>query len=67
MGVPLHRLSLAEFLAWEAEQEDRSEYYCGEVFSIVGGRLGHSRVIANLARHLGNHLDGSPCQSSARA
>jgi len=62
MGVPLHRLSLAEFLAWEATQEGRHEYYRGEVFARVGGRRGHSRVIANLARHLGNHLDGTPCQ-----
>ena len=29
---------------------------------MVGGRRGHARIIANLVRHLGNHLDGSPCQ-----
>lgn len=62
MGVPRQRLSLTEFLAWEAEQEGRNEFHCGEVFAMVGGRRGHARVIANLVRHLGNHLDGSPCQ-----
>ena len=29
---------------------------------MVGGRRGHGRIIANLVRHLGNHLDGTPCQ-----
>jgi Uma2 family endonuclease len=62
MGVPMHRLSLAEYMAWEAEQEGRNEFCRGEVFAMVGGRRGHSRVIANLVRHLGNHLDGTPCQ-----
>lgn len=63
MGMPLHRLSLAEFLAWEAEQVERNEFWRGEVFAMVGAKRGHGRVIANLMRHLGNHLDGTPCQA----
>jgi Uma2 family endonuclease len=62
MGAPLHKLTLAEFLTWEASQKGRNEYHRGEVSAMVGGRRGHSRIIANLVRHLGNHLDGSPCQ-----
>lgn len=62
MGVALHKLSLAEFLTWEAEQDGRHEFHSGEAFAMVGGRRGHSRIIANLVRHLGNHLDGSSCQ-----
>lgn len=62
VGVPRQRLSLSEFLAWEAEQEGRNEFHRGEIFAMVGGRRGHARIIANLVRHLGNHLDGSPCQ-----
>ncbi len=62
MGVPLHKLSLSEFMAWEEKQEDRHEFHGGEVFAMVGGRRGHSRIIANLVRHLGNHLDATPCQ-----
>lgn len=62
MGVPLHKMSLAEYMAWEAQQAGRNEFYRGEVFAMVGGRRGHSRIIANLVRHLGNHLDASPCQ-----
>lgn len=62
MGMPLHKLSLAEFLAWEEAQAERFEFYRGETFNMVGGRRGHGRVVANLVRHLGNHLDGTSCQ-----
>ena len=63
MGVPLHRLSLAEYLAWENSQAERNEFWRGEVFAMVGGKRGHGRIIANLMRHLGNHLDSTPCQA----
>ena len=63
MGVPLHKLSIAEYLVWENAQAGRSEFFQGEVFAMVGGRRGHGRVVANLVRHLGNHLDSSPCQA----
>ncbi|WP_066337454.1 Uma2 family endonuclease [Azohydromonas lata] len=62
MAVPQHKLSLAEFLEWENAHSDRHEFHRGEVFAMVGGRRSHGRVVANLVRHLGNVLDGSPCQ-----
>lgn len=62
MRVPLQRKSLEEFLAWEARQETRHEFHRGEIFAMVGGRRGHGRIIANLVRHLGNHLANSTCQ-----
>lgn len=63
MRVPLQKLSLAEYLVWENEQLDRHEYCRGEIFAMVGGKRGHGRLVANLMRHLGNHLDESPCQA----
>jgi Uma2 family endonuclease len=62
MGTPVHKFTLDEFMVWEASQDNRNEFHRGEVFAMVGGRRGHNRIIANLVRHLGNHLDGSPCQ-----
>jgi Uma2 family endonuclease len=62
MGVPLRTQSIAEYLAWESEQAGRNEFWRGEVFAMVGGKRGHGRVIANLMRHIGNHLDDTPCQ-----
>jgi Uma2 family endonuclease len=62
MGMPLTRWSLAKYLAWENEQVERHEFHRGEVFAMVGGRRSHGRVVLNLARHLMDQLEGSPCQ-----
>jgi Uma2 family endonuclease len=62
MSGPAEKLSLADFLTWENQQVERNEFYRGEVFARVGARRAHGCVVANLARHLGNHLAGSPCQ-----
>ena len=62
MSVPREQLSLAAFLEWEDAQETRNEFHRGEVFAMVGARRAHGRVVSNLARHLGNALEGSPCQ-----
>lgn len=56
-------LTLQAFLAWENEQPGRHEFFRGEVFAMVGARRAHGCVVANLMRHLGNHLAGSPCRA----
>ncbi|NRF65559.1 Uma2 family endonuclease [Aquincola sp. S2] len=63
MGVPLRKLTIAEFLAWERDRPERNEFWRGDVYAMVGGKRGHGRVIANLMRHLGNQLDDTPCQA----
>jgi len=62
--MALHRqqLSLDEYLAWENQQPEKNEYCRGEVFAMVGARRAHGCVVANLSRHLGNHLAGTPCR-----
>lgn len=62
MAVPQTKWTLAEYLAWEEAQPERNEFHRGEVFAMAGARRTHERVVANLVRHLGNQLDGSPCQ-----
>jgi len=62
MGMPIQKMSMVEFLAWEAEQPERHEFFRGEVFAMVGGTARHNRVVLNLASRIGDHLDGSPCQ-----
>lgn len=62
MGVPLQKMSLVDFLAWEESQPQRHEFFRGETFAMVGGTARHNRVILNLARRIGDHLDGSSCQ-----
>jgi Uma2 family endonuclease len=62
MALVKQKMTLEEFLAWEDLQPERHEFYSGEVFAMVGGRRIHERVIGNLSRRLGNHLEGSACQ-----
>jgi len=62
MGLPLHKLTLAEFLTWEESQTERHEFYRGEIFAMVGGTARHNRVILNLASRINDHLDGTQCQ-----
>lgn len=56
------RLSLPQYLAWEAEQTERHEYHRGEVFLMGGARRAHGRVVSNLNAALVTALRGSPCQ-----
>jgi Uma2 family endonuclease len=62
MGMPLKKMSVAEFLTWEEHQPERHELYLGETFAMVGGTARHNRVILNLASRIGDHLDGTTCQ-----
>ena len=62
MGIPLAKLSVAEFLEWESEQTERHEFYQGEIFGMVGGTARHNRVVLNLAARLDDHLVGTGCQ-----
>lgn len=60
--MPLQKMTLNQFLAWEEEQAERHEFYRGETFAMVGGTARHNRVILNLASRIGDKLDGTPCQ-----
>jgi len=62
MGMPLRKMTLTEFLAWEDLQPERHEFYRGETYAMVGGTARHNRVVLNLASRIGDHLDGTPCQ-----
>jgi len=62
MGLQQEKLSLQAYLDWENAQPERHEFYRGEVFAMTGGRRSHGCVTANLVRHLGNQLAGTPCR-----
>ena len=62
MGIaaPIHRLSPADYPAWEAVQPDRNELFDGVPYALAGpGRL-HEEVTTALASLLWAHLRGSP-------
>jgi Uma2 family endonuclease len=56
------RLTVAEYLEWETEADERHEYYQGEVFAMAGGKLAHNRVCANFFIALGIRLRGKSCK-----
>ena len=63
MRLPLSqtRFDADTYLAWEAQQPDKSEYVDGEVFAMVGVRREHATVALNMGATLREHLRGSPC------
>ena len=42
------RLTVAEYLAFEAESEIKHEYIDGEIYAMTGGTDNHSRIAANV-------------------
>ncbi len=59
---PQHRLTADAYLAWEAGQGLRHEYFQGEVFAMAGGTQNHNTLIGNAYLALRNHLKGAPCK-----
>ncbi len=55
-------ISVKDYLAGERTSEIRHEYVDGAVFAMAGASMNHNRISANLVRHLGNHLSGTPCE-----
>jgi len=51
-----------EYLAWEANQQDKHEYLAGEVFCMVGVRQVHAVVAGNIFSALHQQLKGKPCR-----
>ena len=56
-------LSAQEYLAWEAEQEDKHEFMAGEIFAMVGASDHHVTICLNIASALREHLRGGPCRT----
>jgi len=57
------KFSPEEYLVWEAAQEQRHEYICGEVFAMAGAEDRHVTVSGNMYIALRQHLRGTPCRA----
>lgn len=62
MGRPLSQphFDADAYLAWEAEQPNRSEYVAGEVFAMVGVRRMHATVAGNMFARCGSTCEVRP-------
>ena len=53
----------ADYLAWEATQDSRSEFIDGQVFAMAGGTLEHNTATGAAFATLRHHLKGTPCRA----
>ena len=50
-----------EYFDWEELQQERHEYFDGEVYAMAGGSLVHGRIGLNIGSLLQSHVSGSSC------
>ena len=55
-------MSVADYLAWEAQQEVKHEYIDGEIIAMTGGTANHSKIKVNFMLAFGAILDRSEYQ-----
>jgi Uma2 family endonuclease len=55
------RYTVKEYVELDEKSIEKLEYRYGEIVSMAGGTMEHSRITTNTIRSLGNRLDGSPC------
>ncbi len=53
------------YFAQEEISEYRSEYYCGELFSMTGGTTDHNRITLTMAGLLNTQFRGRHCEAFA--
>lgn len=60
--APEETLTPQEYLRREREAETKTEFIGGELFAMSGASFSHTRINHSIARHLGNQLQGKPCE-----
>lgn len=55
-------ISIEDYLAGELLSDTKHEYDDGELVAMSGTSKNHERIKMSLARMLGNHLQGKPCE-----
>ena len=55
-------LTFEAYMAWEAEQPERHEFFAGEVFAMTGARATHNTIALNIAVALRDVLRNTSCR-----
>lgn len=56
------KMTVEEYIEWEAKQEIRHEYVNGEVFAMTGGTIPHNDIALNFYTALHPHLRSTGCR-----
>lgn len=56
------KMTVEEYLEWEAQQEIRHEYVNGEVFAMTGSTIPHNDIALNFCTALRPHLRSTGCR-----
>ncbi|MBF0259270.1 MAG: Uma2 family endonuclease [Desulfamplus sp.] len=64
MGLPQHvsEMSVQDYLDWEMEQQEKHEFFHGEVFAMAGASRRHVTVSGNVFSSLDQALEGGNCR-----
>ncbi len=58
--------TVSEYLSFERASPDiRHEFIQGRIEAMAGASRAHNLITSNIARHLGNQLEGRPCETYA--
>ena len=55
-------ISAEEYLESELSREVKYEYVNGYIYAMAGATENHVRILGNIYRKLGNHLENSLCE-----
>ncbi len=58
-------VTVEEYFAREETAEQRSEYYCGDIYAMAGGTPNHNRITINLATMLNAQFRDRRCEAFA--
>src|SRR5262245_32198432 len=61
-AIPKHKYTIEEYIEILKTSDQRLEYYDGEIVSMSGGKLPHTRASQNIAHFLDSLLEGSDCE-----
>lgn len=70
MGLPKLKVepsyTLEQYLDWEREAEQRSEYIDGEIYQMAGESGAHADICTNLTMIVASQLRGKPCRARSK-
>ena len=62
-ALPKPHFTPEQYLEMEREADDKSEYFCGEIFAMAGASEAHNLVVTNVVRELSMRLKSRPCRT----